>query len=120
MIFKFSIGGYNSGGFELEFKNNSLCCYQSEYPGLESLEPKYRFSVKGDGDWARLISYIHKLKWKASYWENACDGTQWKIKFNDRGFKFKSEGSNAYPPEFDAFMGILAKLLKKHGVPFQN
>ena len=114
--FKFFIGGYFGGHFELVLKKKHLVGIISDYP-FPPLSPSHSFPIKDDPDWMTLLQYLKTLKWKATYVEaGTCDGTQWTLDFRYEDIHLKCYGSNAYPRGFKKLLQLINNVTKKYGV----
>ncbi len=118
MKFRFSIGGYFSGRFEVILKNDSLLFFVSSRPmPIDISKPDYEIPIEGEAEFLNLISLIEGLKWKRSYNAPIMDGTQWVLEFASENKKSSCYGSNAYPADFDAFLDQLKALTSKYNIP---
>ena len=117
MKFRFSIGGYFSGRFEVRLKDHVLLFFFSHIPSPIDLDkPDYKVSVVGDSDFDNLVSLLKSLKWKRNYDSTILDGTQWELEFESEAVKIKCYGSNAYPSEFGTLLDALKVLTSKYGI----
>lgn len=115
MIFKFFIGGYFGGYFELVYSKKHVSCFMSDYP-VRPPEPTKVFCILDDPEWEIFLQYLKKIKWNAIYSSEICDGIQWSLQFKYGDLKIKSEGSNNYPRGFKTLIYLLNKTTRKHGI----
>ncbi|MEJ7627924.1 MAG: hypothetical protein WKF35_13745 [Ferruginibacter sp.] len=115
MKFKFFIGGFYNGHFEIILKKENLICFISNYP-LNPLEPTHTFSIVEDTDWEILVQYLRTLQWKSFYEAGMYDGTQWTLEFKTEEINIKSYGSNAYPKGFKKLLRLLNNITEKHRI----
>ena len=66
LVFKFFIGGFYSGHFELALKKEHLNCFISDFP-LKPEEPTNTFRIVDDPDWQILLLHLKTLKWKLQF-----------------------------------------------------
>lgn len=117
MEFRFFIGGYYSGHFEVVLKNGELHFFVSDYPiRIEQQEPTQIIPIEGDIAWQNLVKYIDGLKWKRKYENDNLDGTQWELTFESDTKKMKCYGSNTFPIEFDNFAKLLRRITRMHKI----
>lgn len=117
MKFKFFIGGYFGGHFEVQLKEDQLLFFVDNRSFL-NMPPNYIVSTKDNGDWNRLIAFIESLDWKQKYFNNEIlDGTQWELTFKSDKKRLSCFGSNEYPDNFDSFINLLKKITVKHKIP---
>jgi hypothetical protein len=108
MVFEFSIGGYFSGNFHFILKDEILYCSQTNsHSGDAEVKP---IDISQDERWEKLISFLNTLTWKGKYEKPILDGTQWQLKFTDKGFKLRASGSNDYPEDFEKFLELVREV----------
>lgn len=117
--FRFFIGGYFSGHFEIILKNDELRFFVSEYPMRpnEHDEPTHIVSLKDNIDWQNLVNYITGLNWEQKFWSEILDGIQWELIFKNESKEINCFGSNAFPADFDKLTRLIKKITQKHNIP---
>lgn len=119
MTFRFYIGGYFNGHFEVVLQEDDLCFFVSDYS--RHTDPEYVISTKNDKDWRSLVEYMKTLNWKERYSDNdIMDGLQWELAFESEDKKLNCFGSNEYPADFDEFTKRLSLITRKHKIPFNG
>ncbi|MCO5241963.1 MAG: hypothetical protein M9904_18130 [Chitinophagaceae bacterium] len=119
MEFKFFIGGYLGGHFEVMLHKNDLYFFVSDHPMVRMPDtlPDYIVSIKDDEDWLTLIKFMTALNWKEKYFDNdILDGTQWEFDFKSDNKELHCFGSNQYPADFNEFTKRLCLITQKHKI----
>jgi TonB family protein len=113
----FTIGGFFSGHKDISVVKTTkgvIATYVNETGGIirEFSEAKL-----DTAEWQNFLNVLHK---SISEWEKRCnskalDGTQWglKISFPDKKDSLEFFGSNAYPSNWNEFMGIINSIKAK-------
>jgi len=115
MVFEFSLGGYySSHNYTVRLAGDLLFVSDSLYPRPPEVEEK--IPVTNNENWAALLTFIKQCNWQKTYDSGILDGTQWTLKVKGNGCNLKVYGSNAYPENFDDFIGILNKLISPTGI----
>lgn len=114
---KFSayIGGYFGVSYNIHLARQGQMIYERCSRSEMTQEAPQTYEPS-DSDWRGFratLDAIAAWDWKLSYFEPACDGTNWSVDivYDDR--TLRSSGSNAYPPteEFDAFCKAVSRLV---------
>ena len=116
MIFDFFIGGFFGNSLSLVLKGEDLLCY--EYVSvLTDLDTPAVIHLKENKQWQNVLDFLKECNWKRRYTSPILDGEQWSLVAISDSFHIKSDGSNAYPEDFDVFLNLLKKLI---GIDIRN
>ena len=113
MTFFFFIGGYASTHFEVKLTDKQLCYYLHDWPmrvGEPYIAPTHTEDVRENPAWSVLLEWLGNADWLPEYNSPIMDGIQWKINFKDGKAAIKSNGSNAYPDDFQTFLKLLSNV----------
>lgn len=115
MKFEFYIGGYFANHCEVALHDDELHFRVSDYAIIGKVrEPSHKISIKGDPDWENLLEYLSALNWLPEYDAPILDGIQWSIYFENENKHLTSNGSNAYPDDFDEMTSLLQIITRKY------
>ena len=96
-------------GYDLDY-----CRYYQDYVDNGVPHFKGRWSKAYFNRWYQKLKIIGIERWKDKYWEDACDGEQWELRF-----KFENEeqriisGDNAYPDNWEQFQRLMKTIAKR-------
>jgi hypothetical protein len=100
---------HDSGKCEATLGDDGAILYESTHGGKATLTPSQK-------DWQSFVDSCRRIgvdKWNPLY-ENA-EGdiieTYWTIDIDIDGLKYKGNGDNAVPEDFDSFVAAVSKLL---------
>lgn len=123
---EFMIWGFGDLGVKISIhvENEKLVCNGgSPFWDHEQFET-VRLSKKKSVDFFERIKELHINRWKASYSPIGyivMDGTQWELEYKEMGKRCRHiTGDNAYPDNWNAFMGLLDDILPSAGLIDEN
>ena len=106
------ISAFPRTSISIDLMNNQKIRYKN---GLK-IEEILEFSNQELNHFISKISTIPWLTWKSSYQNSEIlDGIQWSFSIETENFRFKTSGSNDYPPseQFDVLIAAIQELVKK-------
>jgi hypothetical protein len=107
-----SIGGFFGRCYTIELHESALryrCWERDSCLADEKLNPT-------DQEWSGFRQALDSLgvwRWSSNYHaRGVTDGTSWSFDISWGHTTISSGGSNAFPPEFESFLGAVSQLLR--------
>ena len=131
--FYFSIGGHFGTSHSIEYKKGKYLyrtfpedsivpiLINPKVPENERLDEMFcelnSFSEDLEISKERLLKFLDYTKryckhWEKNYFQAVCDGASWECDIWIDEYRFKSEGLESYPKNFDSFLKKLTILTK--------
>ena len=123
---EFGIGGFGDLGVKLSIniKNDKVICNGgSPFWDDEQFETVH-LTKKQSVVFLEKLDALHINRWKASYFPIGyivMDGTQWELEYKEQEKRCRHiTGDNAYPDNWNAFIGLLDEILPSAGLIDEN
>lgn len=106
---RISIGGYFGASYSVELENVGVR-YRASEQGQGRIDERFDPT---DSEWRRFALALEQAgvwEWESDYYEPATDGTSWSLEISWDGRTITSQGSNAFPASFEAFLAAVSRL----------